>query len=95
MADTVKYEIRRGEFGWALEELKRGRPVRRRSGRVSGEFIFLAHAFPNIHGSVVAPKADRILVRTGNGDFRTWTPCHESLLTDDWEHADFKPKDGK
>ena len=48
--NAEKYEIRRGEFGWALEEMKRGEIVRRPEWEdgitwqlLDGKYLFSTH----------------------------------------------------
>ena len=95
---TEKYEIRRGEFGWALEELKRGKRVCRRGWNGKGMFLFL------VPGSTfkvnrapllgIYPEGTEINyhshvdMKTAQGDVVPWLCSQTDLLATDWEHAE-------
>jgi len=92
---TEKYEIRRGEFGWALEELKRGKLVRRPGWNGKGMFLSFLE---NKHGEVYTIKRERysteypwanfIVMKTADNMIVPWLASQTDILATDWEHYD-------
>ena len=92
MSSAEKYEIRRGEFGWALEEMKRGRRVARAGWNGKGMWIrFIGYAgtsakFAGDHGTY--HWQDFIAMKTVQDTMVPWLCSQTDLLAEDWEHAD-------
>ena len=83
MADMVKYEIKRGEFGWALEELKRGKRVRRPHWRSDPECLAQVGMPTGDNGRVLYAK----IVMVGKfGEWCGWTAKSDDMLATDWLH---------
>ena len=87
MAETVKYEIRRGEFGWALEELKRGNRVQRESWRHDPEYeepecLALVGMPTSAHGLLYA----KVVMIGRLNEWCGWTASSEDMLATDWQH---------
>ncbi len=92
-----KYEIRRGEFGWALEELKRGKRVCRNGWNGKGMFLFLVPGStfqvnrPPLLG--IYPEGTEVNyhshvdMKTAQGDVVPWLCSQTDMLATDWEHA--------
>ena len=86
-----KYEIRRGQFGWCLEEMKRGRRLCR-DDWADGVFVrFVGYsatsaAFEGAHGTY--HWQDCIAMKTATDTMVPWTPTQTDLLAEDWEHFD-------
>ena len=92
MAEAEKYEIRRGQFAWALEEMKRGRRVRRAdwaSAEVFVRFIgYTAAAGALFEGELGTYHWHSfIAMKTETDTIVPWTPTQTDILAEDWEHA--------
>ena len=74
MPDVEKYEIRRGEFGWALEEMKRGRKLRRREWDEGIYWMLVDGRF--------------ILAVDVSGPFPASAVKVDDAISIDWEHHD-------
>ena len=87
MSDTPeKYEVRRGQFGWALEEMKRGHRLRRFDWADKTTWVcFIGTAsstgasFGGIHWQ------DYIAMKTPTNTMVPWTPTQTDILAEDWE----------
>ena len=86
---TERYEVRRGQFGWALEEMRRGRRLRRFDWDDKTTWVcFVGYAssttatFEGIHWE------DYIAMKTPTNTVVPWTPTQTDILAEDWEHAD-------
>ena len=92
MSEAEKYEIHRGQFGWALEEMKRGRRLRRAvwNGKVFTRFIgYGAVTGASFEGELGTYHwQDHIAMVTLTDTIVPWTPTQTDLLAEDWEHYD-------
>ena len=71
MSEAEKYEIHRGQFGWALEEMRRGLRVRRK--------IWVEDARLWLNDGVVVYKSDGI-----GGVIRSQLNS-EDIIAEDWQ----------
>ena len=86
-----KYEIRRGEFGWALEEMKRGRRLRRSDWTDEDVFVrfvgYSATTGASFEGDLGTYHWQSfIAMKTLTDTIVPWTPNQTDILADDWEH---------
>ena len=96
MSKAEKYEIHRGEFGWALEELKRGKRVCRRGWNGKGMWLMFV-GFGATHAATSVDEneqvtyyhwQDFIAMKTVDDTLVPWLCSQTDLLATDWEHAD-------
>ena len=90
---TEKYEIHRGEFGWALEEMKRGRRLRRSDWPDDNVFVrfvgYAAATGASFEGELGLYHWQSFLaMKTYTDTIVPWTPNQTDLLATDWEHYD-------
>ena len=75
MSKSEKYEVPKGSFGWALEELKRGEIIMRASQRYA---IFLQKV-PEMNGVLELASFSIGTKLRGN-----WNCHQDDLFADDW-----------
>ena len=93
MPDVEKYEIRRGSFSWALEEMKRGRRLRREGWTDKSVWVrYVGHAA--VSGATFEGELgtyhwqSHLALKTLTDTFVPWTPTQTDILATDWEHND-------
>lgn len=80
-----------GDFGWALDALKRGEKVRRRGW--NGKGIFLMLQVPDEHSKMTQPYIyiDTLGLETNNPNAPKgrvpWLASQTDMLAEDWEIA--------
>ena len=73
------YSVKRGEFSWALEQLKRGKKVKRNPW-VSTYLQLIGESETFLAFIAMRFTTDERIV--------PWTPTHADLLADDWVDVD-------
>ena len=90
MNKAVKYEIRKGEFSWALEEMKRGERLSRVDWTDKGIFVRFVGYSGVSEASFVGELGtyhlqDFIAMKTATDTIVPWTPNQTDILAEDWE----------
>ena len=86
MAGEQRCEVVVGEFGWAIEQLKQSRKVRRRHWIDHNAHLIEAHV--RLCSVALRPLRRCLVVRwdkDGDEDWAVWQATQEDLLADDWE----------
>ena len=74
---SEEYAVKRGEFSWALEQLKRGKKVTR---ACDGDNWFIALQAR----SPLSKMTQEYIYMNCDGDMMPWHPTDADLLDDDW-----------
>ena len=85
-ADNQRCEVVVGEVGWAMEQLKQSRKVRRRYWSDHNAYLIEAHV--RLCRVALRPLRRCLVVRwsdDGDDDWAVWQATQEDLLADDWE----------
>ena len=88
-----------GDFGWAIQAMKRGEKVCRKGWNGSGMFAYYvpANEYPagenhlgtmkGIFPNDMVPYRHYIALKTAQNDVATWSPSTSDALAEDWEIA--------
>ena len=90
MNKAEKYEIRKGQFGWALEEMQRGLRLRRSDWTDEKTFVRFIGYSSAIGASFEGDLGDYhwqsfIALKTKTDTIVPWTPNQTDILAEDWE----------
>ena len=89
-----------GDFGWAIQAMKRGEKVCRRGWNGKGMFAYYvpAASYPMNRNNLetmgglfeddMIPYRHYLALKTAQNDVATWSPSTSDALAEDWEIAE-------